>query len=517
MGDKKKFALNFAAQIAVLGTQFIISFVLTPIVLQKLGDEAYGFVGLVNNFVSYVAIITAALNAMASRFITVSYHEGDTEKTEEHFSSVFFSNCIMAFAIFVGSVFLAANIETLVSVTPELVSDLRITVLLAFMNAGIGLLTVVFGVAAFIKNELFLNSIGQLLGSVLRVIFLFVLFWVAFPHMWYFSVAGLVATVVTGAAQVAVTRRLLPELKLSLSRFSPSKVWELLKIGVWNSLQNVNNLIQTGLDLLVANIFISGAAMGLLSIAKTVPQALTNLSGSIANLFYPKMAQAYARGDKVELVSRFDFAMRFTSAFMIVPLAGFIGFGPSFYSLWLPGRSVAELGDIQLLSVLTVITLIASALVEPLYYANTLTTKIKGSVLIAFGFSLATLAIEFPLILFTSLDKLTVIAGTSSILMFVRHALVQPLYCAVVIGVRRRTFYKPLMREVFVFVVLWFGYALVDQMGLCTNWATLVAVAFAAAVIGYTFELLTLFDKGERFVIFDILRDKLGFRRGNVG
>ena len=97
------------------------------------------------------------------------------------------------------------------------------------------------------------------------------------------------------------------------------------------------------------------------------------------------MPQAYARGDKVELVSRFDFAMRFTSAFMIVPLAGFIGFGPSFYSLWLPGRSVAELGDIQLLSVLTVITLIASALVEPLYYANTLTTKIKGSVLIASG------------------------------------------------------------------------------------------------------------------------------------
>lgn len=121
------------------------------------------------------------------------------------------------------------------------------------------------------------------------------------------------------------------------------------------------------------------------------------------------------------------------------------------------------------------------------------------------------------MILFTSLDKLTVIAGTSSILMFVRHALVQPLYCAVVIGVRRRTFYKPLMREVSVFVVLWFGYALVDQVGLCTNWATLVAVAFAAAVIGYTFELLTLFDKGERFVIFDILRDKLGFRRGNVG
>ena len=129
---------------------------------------------------------------------------------------------------------------------------------------------------------------------------------------------------------------------------------------------------------------------------------------------------------------------------------------------------------------------------------------------------MATLAIEFPLILFTSFDKLIVIAGVSSILMFVRHALVQPLYCAVVIGVRRRTFYKPLAREVLVLAVLWLGYALVDQAGLCTSWAMLVAVAFSAAVIGYAFELLTLFDKGERSAILGLLRGKLGFRRGDA-
>lgn len=517
IGEKKKFVLNFAAQIAVLGSQFIISFVLTPIVLQKLGDEAYGFVGLVNNFVSYVAIVTAALNAMASRFITVSYHEGKSDDTEEYFSSVFFSNCIMAAAVLVGSVFLAANIDRLVSVAPEFVYDLRITVLLAFLNAGVSLLTVVFGVAAFIKNELFLNSIGQLLGSVLRVIFLFVLFWAVSPHMWYFSVAGLVATISTGVVQIILTRRLLPELRLSPSRFNFQKVLKLLRVGVWNSLQNINNLIQTGLDLLIANIFAGGAAMGLLSIAKTVPQALTSLSGSIANLFYPKMAEAYAQGNKVELVNRFDFAMRFTAAFLIVPLAGFIGFGPSFYSLWLPGRTAAELSEIQLLSVLTVVTLIASALVEPLYYANTLTTEVKGSVLIAFGFSLLTLAIEFPLILFTSLDRLVVIAGVSSILMFVRHSLVQPFYCAVVIGVRKRTFFKPLIREIVVLVVLWLGYAFVDQIGICTTWASLVGIALPAAFLGYIFEMYALFGKEERMIIFALLRHKLGLRRINAG
>lgn len=516
MGDKKKFALNFTAQLAVLGSQFIISFVLTPIVLQKLGDEAYGFVGLVNNFVSYVAIITAALNAMASRFITVSYHADKKRDTEEYYSSVFFSNCIMGTAVLIGSIFLAANIESLVSVAPELVADLRITVLLAFLNAAVSLLTVVFGAAAFIKNELYLNSIGQLLGSVLRVGFLLALFWLALPHMWYFSVAGLAATVATGVVQAVVTRKLLPEIKLSLSRFSPPKIWELLKIGVWNSLQNINNLIQTGLDLLIANLFIGGAAMGLLSIAKTVPQALIGLSGSIAGLFYPKMAQAYAYGDKKELTCRFDFAMRFTAAFTIVPLAGFIGFGPSFYALWLPGRAIAELSEIQILSVLTVIALIASALVEPLYYANTLTTKVKGSVLIGFGFSLATMAIEFPLLFLTSLDRLTIIAGVSSILMFVRHALIQPLYCAVVIGVPKRTFYKPLAKELFVLLLLWIGYAFIDQLGICTSWGSLTIVFLVAGCLGYAFELFTLFDKDERRAIFRLIESKLGLRRINV-
>lgn len=498
MGDKKKFALNFATQIAVLGSQFIISFVLTPVVLAKLGDEAYGFVGLINNFVSYLGIVTAALNAMASRYITVSYHAGRSDESEGYFSSVFFSNCIMAVVVLVGSGILAANIESLVNVAPELVSDLRVTVVVAFLNAAVGLVAVVFGVAAFIRNDLFLNSIGQLTGSVLRVALLFVLFWAAAPHMWYFSVAGLAATLVAAAIQVAVTNKLLPEMKLSLSRFDIGKVFELLKVGVWNSIQNINQLIQTGLDLLIANLFVNGLAMGLLSIAKTVPLALTSLSGNIANLFYPKMAQAYASGDSDQLVRRLDYAMRFTSAFMIVPLAGFMGFGGSFYSLWLPGRTAAELGEIQLLSILTVITLLASSLVEPLYYANTLTTKVRGSVVIAFGFSVLTLVIEFPLLMYSSLDKLAVIAGVSSILLFVRHALVQPLYCAVVLGVPKRTFYKPLVREVAVLALVWFTYALINSMGICTSWGSLIAVALVAGALGYSLELLLMFSKAER-------------------
>ena len=110
---------------------------------------------------------------------------------------------------------------------------------------------------------------------------------------------------------------------------------------------------------------------------------------------------------------------------MIVPLAGFVTYGLHFYELWLPGRDVSELLLIQRLSVLTVVSLLASALVEPLYYANTLTIRYKVPVLITLGFSLLVVAIELSLLFFTELEGLFVKSlPVSSVLMTFRHCFV---------------------------------------------------------------------------------------------
>ena len=82
----------------------------------------------------------------------------------------------MAVAVLAGSVLLAANIESVVSVSPGLVEDLQLMILLAFFNCALSLVVVVFGIAAFIKNQLYLNSIAQLVSSVIRAMLLCVLF-----------------------------------------------------------------------------------------------------------------------------------------------------------------------------------------------------------------------------------------------------------------------------------------------------------------------------------------------------
>ena len=69
--------INMAASMVSTLVSLAISFVLSPIIIDKLNYEAYGFMTLANDFVSYANIAAMALNSMAGRFITVSLTKGD--------------------------------------------------------------------------------------------------------------------------------------------------------------------------------------------------------------------------------------------------------------------------------------------------------------------------------------------------------------------------------------------------------------------------------------------------------
>lgn len=513
MSSKKQFVLNLLTQIAALASQVIISLFLTPFVLERLGAEAYGFVGLVNNFVSYTAVATTALNSLASRFITLAFHKGKRDESKIYYSSVFFANCILASVVLGVSIILAMNIERIVNVSSLLVVDLRLTVLVAFANAGVGLVGVVFGVAAFIKNKLYLNSVAQLLSSVLRTAVICALFLTLPAHMWYYSVAGISATLLMLVIQVQVTKTILPEFFIQVSDFRLSKVVEIIKSGIWSSLESLNKVLQVGLDLFIANLFVGAYGMGLLSVSKTVPLALASVAQSVSSIFYPRLTEAYATGDRKLLLSGFNFAMRFTAMVLIVPLVGLVVYGQTFYQLWLPERVDGEVAIIQFLSILTVISLFGSAYVEPIYYANVLANKIKVSVLISLVFSVASLVIELFLLVFTSLEPLCVVAATSSLLMAVRHCLIQPLYCAYVLGIPYGTFFSPLLKELCATVVAVVLFSLIQALFPVDTWLCFIAQCSVSAIFAYPLLSFFLLYREERSSICQFVRQKFSDRK----
>jgi hypothetical protein len=54
------------------------------------------------------------------------------------------------------------------------------------------------------------------------------------------------------------------DVKFNINNFNLGVVYELISSGIWNTINQCGNILMTGLDLLIANIFIDPVQMGLL-------------------------------------------------------------------------------------------------------------------------------------------------------------------------------------------------------------------------------------------------------------
>ena len=163
----KQMSINIIACIISFAVTIGINFFLTPYIVDSLGTEAYGFIGLANNFVQYATIITSALNSMAGRFISVEYHRGDLKKATRIFNSVFVADLLIAVVMLVGSALFVSYIDVFLDVPVHLVNDVKITFALTFLTYVICVITAIFTTAPYVKNRLEINSIRSIISHLI--------------------------------------------------------------------------------------------------------------------------------------------------------------------------------------------------------------------------------------------------------------------------------------------------------------------------------------------------------------
>ena len=106
MNKGKRLIVTLMSSGMATAMSFVVSFFLTPFITNMLGTEAYGFVTLSKNFVSYAVIISTALDSYATRYIAMEYHKRDFDKANSYVSSAFYGDTVIASIIFaVGVIF----------------------------------------------------------------------------------------------------------------------------------------------------------------------------------------------------------------------------------------------------------------------------------------------------------------------------------------------------------------------------------------------------------------------------
>lgn len=484
-----------------------ISYLLTPYYVSTLGDEAYGYVGLANTFISYAGILTLAFNAMAQRFITVAYQRGEKEEMNVYFWSVLAAEGVLSAAILAVGLGISARVESFFEVSPHLLGDVRLTFAVAVLNFVLTTVLSVFASSCFAANRIEISAMLTILANIGKVAVLVPLLYFFAPHVYFISVGGLIYTMVLYGGYWAVTKQILPEIRFNHRFVRCSAMWEMFRYGVWSSLSRLSSMLISGLDLVLANLFVGPAEMGMLAIVRVFQQALDSLYLAVASAFYPQFTILYAKGLKSELLASVKRAMRYIAVLLMVPCAGLFGFGDSFFRLWLPTKTPQEVTELHLLTVLLILPTAGNAMVEALLAIPGIYKRVKVPMLISLGVGVACLANKFLLLRTTSLGVYAIVLG-SCIWPLLNAWLIQPLYVARVLGEKWYCFFPSLGRNILLLGMLTVFFRLMNNVLKPDDWLQFAAAAAVTGAMGYGIGFLLGFDRSEKQEMLEKLKTK---------
>ena len=294
------------------------------------------------------------------------------------------------------------------------------------------------------------------------------------------GVGALASSTVLLIGNMAVTRRLTPELRFRRKLISTSKIKTMISNGIWNSFNSLGNVLNSGLDLIISNLMLSGIATGQISVAKTVGTILNGLYALIFQPFQPTLLKAYTGGDRGTIMYELTRAMKICGYFSNVILAGFLSLGKVYYALWIPGQ---ETNTLYLLTLVTILTGLTTGPMLPVYYVYTMTVKNKIPCLVTISGGFLNIFSMFILLRLTDWGAYAIVATTAVITLGI-NLFFNPAYAARCLKTSSGPIYKTLVCHLVSAGVMSGIFLSIKEVLEPSNWFTLIGTAMIMAAVG---------------------------------
>lgn len=476
---------------------FGINFCITPFITSRLGSDAYGFINLSNTFVSYALIGTTAITSFATRYIGIEYLQGNYERSSRYFSTVLISTGVFSVILFVVLVAVGLNLDHFMNVPERILPDVQYLMILVFVNFLVVNASTCFSCSAYIENKLSVYGLFQSASYIIESALLLVLYGFFAPKLAYFGMGLLAAGLVVMAGNLYIFKRYTPMLKFRFKYFKFGYLKNLLANGVWNSVNQLGNTLNSGLDLVVVNLMLNPIAMGQVAISKTFSGVFSRLFQLVSTAFQPLFLDSYSKKDADRLHSDLFLSMKLAGTISNILFAGFFALCPLFYRLWIPGQ------DLTVLYPLTILTVACSAFegpINPLYYVYTLTVKNKVPCFVTLIGGVVNVAGMVLLIAFTDLGIYAVALTTTVVMGFI-NLVTNPIYIAHCLG-QRPTFFYPTLGRVFLSCgVMCPLFTLIANAFPSESWISFISSALVCALAGCFVHFAIAFSRDEKRVI----------------
>ena len=258
------------------------------------------------------------------------------------------------------------------------------------------------------------------------------------PKIYFITATNLIVTIFTVISNIKFTKELLPEVKISIDKFNKNAVKTLLSSGVWNSINQLSNILLNQLDLIIINVFVGSVAAGQYSIVKIIPSFILTFISMITSIFIPKFMILYANKKEELLSESIDTSIKILAIIISLPIGFLIVFGSTFFKLWVPGENNQLL---NILSQLTLIPLLFTGCGNMIFNIFTITNKLKIPALVMVGSGIIKTIFIYIVLKVTKLEIFTV-PIVSAIVNIVMYLTFIPIYASKCVNITKDIFYK---------------------------------------------------------------------------
>lgn len=485
----KQISINMAANIVAYASNLLISFILTPFLINTIGKETYSFYPIANTIVSYMSVLTNSMNTVASRFVTVSLVQGKEKEANKYYSSVVAADFVMGIVLLVPMLFLVLFLEKFMEVPINSIAAIKGLFSLVFASTLVNIFGSVFGIATFAKNRIDLRSLREIVTAILRLILYVILYNVFPPSIIYVGIVTFLVAIVNVLFQYIYTRYLLPEIVINRKNMSFRHIKEVLFSSVWNVINSLGNTLLTGMTLILSNLLYGAVAAGTYSIVQIVPGFINGVITMLVGVFYPIITYKYALNDKKDLVDELLRSEKMIGFVTCATIVVFTALSEEFFTLWTPNENAQFL---SILSAVTIIPHICISCVWSLTNLNVVMNKIKIPAVFTLLIGIANIIISVVVYKIWN-PGLISLAIISTILQLLWIVIFIPQYACKSLSLKWTTFYLPILHALLCAVPVFIGVYILKQFVSIDNWIKFIGfggIMGIVALVVFAFGML---------------------------
>jgi O-antigen/teichoic acid export membrane protein len=287
---------NVAASWVGLASQILVTFLLTPFVIEKLGTEAYGVWLLLQGLVGYYGLMDLGLQAGMTQSITRRIASNDIAAVRRHISAAVPTLCGFASVVLVAGILVALLLPRFVDMSPELASVAWLVVLTQAIGAAVKMPITPFG-AVLVGLQRY--DVANAISILTRIVFALSTWWVLWAGggLVGLSLVLTLTNLLDSAIRVMVARRMLPGIQGTRFSFNRAELKEIANVGGWNFVIGASRQFIYFSDSLTVGLLFSARAVAPYGIAASFVELGNKIVVSATKVLFPTMTHLSKSGN----------------------------------------------------------------------------------------------------------------------------------------------------------------------------------------------------------------------------